>query len=114
MASGGEGAKAFGGIAILLALVAAMAAIMRPMHFQITSVQDEMHTLRNDLTRHTEKKDHPAWQTQEIVDLKVISDRIRQWQESHDLRVVALNAAQWERIKALERQLYGQEVSLDP
>lgn len=113
MASG-EGAKAFGGIALLIAGLAGMAAIMRPMNQQIDAMHDSIKTLRDDLTRHTEKKDHPAWQTQEIVDLKVISDRIRQWQESHDLRVVALNAAQWERIKALERQLYGQEVSLDP
>ena len=31
----------------------------------------------------------------------------RGWRDAHDLRVVGLNSAQWERIKALERQVYG-------
>jgi len=35
---------------------------------------------------------------------------MRLWMERHDLRVVALNAAQWERIKALERSVYGNPV----
>ncbi len=35
---------------------------------------------------------------------------MRLWMERHDLRVVALNAAQWERIKALERGVYGKPV----
>ncbi len=34
----------------------------------------------------------------------------RLWMQQHDLRVVALNAAQWERIKALERDVYGDPV----
>jgi len=37
---------------------------------------------------------------------------VRQWMETHDLRVVGLNAAQWERIKALERNVYGQAVRI--
>ncbi len=37
---------------------------------------------------------------------------VRRWMEKHDLRVVGLNAAQWERIKALERKVYGKTVSI--
>lgn len=32
---------------------------------------------------------------------------IEAWQKTHDSRVVGLNAAQWERIKGLEREVFG-------
>lgn len=45
------------------------------------------------------------------VELAEIKRRIsvsEGWRDNHDKRVVGLNAAQWERIRALERKVFGQ------
>ena len=34
-------------------------------------------------------------------------EKMQDWQSDHDLRVRGLNAAQWERIRSLERQVFG-------
>ncbi len=34
-------------------------------------------------------------------------DKLRDWQADHDKRVRGLNAAQWERIRAIERKVFG-------
>ena len=51
--------------------------------------------------------------------IKIISDTLKsrvlnleQWQTEHDQRVVGINAAQWERLKALERQVFGKPLSV--
>lgn len=48
----------------------------------------------------------------EIMNIRfeLLAQRVRDgemWQADHDLRVRGLNSAQWERIRALERELYG-------
>ncbi len=45
-----------------------------------------------------------------IIDSKRHEERLKlveTWQPQHDLRVRGLNSAQWERIRALERNVFG-------
>jgi len=85
---------------MLLALVAAMAAIIRPIHVQLAALEEK-------IASH-QVGDHPAVQTEQIKSLRKDTDRI----ESH--RFSTDDAAQWERLKALERAVYGKAVKNGP
>jgi hypothetical protein len=47
-----------------------------------------------------------------VEELKRRMHEVEAWEKDHDKRVVGLNAAQWERIKALERKIFGQAESV--
>jgi len=48
----------------------------------------------------------------ELKELHRRLDFAESWEKDHDKRVVGLNAAQWERIRAIERKVFGQPVDL--
>jgi len=57
-----------------------------------------------------QKEGHPQLANLIDVQLSEIArrmDKAERWEEAHDLRVRGLNSAQWERIKFLERTVYG-------
>lgn len=83
-----NGAKAFGGLMVVVAILGGMAAIFRPMQGQIKTIQE------------VQSKAFDRWDSQK----KVYDD----WVGEHDRRIEARDAAQWERIKSLERVIFGQ------
>lgn len=151
MSESGAGAKAFGGIMAVFAILGVtcgvVASITIPMAQRIDQLERQIHA-------HVEERDHPLFQTEGIernreairqivvrmeeddqrerddtaaladlnahlsaVDKTASADTtearrrlavIEGWITEHDLRVVGLNAAQWERIRALERNTYGE------
>jgi uncharacterized membrane-anchored protein YhcB (DUF1043 family) len=88
-AEGTNGAKAFGSVMAVLTVIGvsigALIAVTKPMALQIKSLEKRLET--------TEKR------TQTIDD--------------HRTQVVAINAAQWERIRSLERIVFGKPSSVE-
>jgi len=123
--SGGEGAKAFGGIALLIAGLAGMAAIMRPMNQQLDMMKENITAINGRMEHDDLRERLDAGQLSHLMAMtkaaaeaekeeKIAIRDLQLWSADHDMRVRALNAAQWERIKSLERQLYGKAVANDP
>lgn len=83
---GKNGAKAFGGIMAVLAVLGGMAAIMQPMNNRLSAVEDQ-------LVRHVEKLDHPVRVEASVENL---TREVRGHTESQGHPPLA------ERVKALE------------
>lgn len=83
---GSNGAKAFGGIMAVVALLGGMAAIMRPFNDRLSTVEVNLHS-------HTEKLDHP-------VAVAGIAKQLRNDLDGHLDR--GGHPALSERVKALE------------
>jgi hypothetical protein len=115
----------------LLAVIAGVYSMVEPMGQRIDFLERELERSRTQLAAHAAITGHVAMvqrhaeagerfkevETQfsglrEVVGVRLDRldkdrDTFAKWQNEHDLRVVGLNAAQWERIKALEREVYG-------
>ncbi len=91
-----NGAKAFGGIAAIIAIIGTiggiMLAITRPLSQEMTSVTE------------TQNKEVARWQLK--------ADKFDDWKSEHDRRIEARDAAQWERIKSLERVVFGKTLPI--
>lgn len=91
-----NGAKAFGGIAAIIAIIGTLGGIMlaitRPLSQQMTSVTE------------TQTKETDRWQHE--------VDKYDAWIGEHDRRIEARDAAQWERIKSLERAIFGKALPI--
>lgn len=87
----------------------------------ITAIQGQMHT--DDQREQVDARRMGEIEV-ELRALREISDvraeqeitgisELRKWAAAHDLRVVALNAAQWERIRSLERKVFGSTIPIE-
>ena len=132
VARNNSSAKAFGGVAAILAVVAGIYAMTEPMSQRVDFLERQIGTMRTEMLEHGSRQAHPGMlqlygqhserfkevETQ-FRSLRDLSDlqftllrngatKATEWRERHDLHVAPLNAAQWERIRALERKVYGQ------
>ena len=127
MADKGGGSAAAIGIMSVIAIIGSVGGIMfsinRPMAQRIDQLERQLAsvTIRMEHDDTRERSDaalmahlgaEGAAEQAAIARLDDNLKLVRRWMELHDLRVVALNAAQWERIKALERNVYGQAVRI--
>ena len=123
---GGSSAAAIG-IMSVIAIIGSVGGIMfsinRPMAQRIDQLERQLAsvTIRMEHDDTRERSDaalmahlgaEGAAEQAAIARLDSTLALVRTWMEKHDLRVVGLNAAQWERIKALERNVYGQAVRI--
>ncbi len=135
--SNSSGSKAFAGVIVVVALITGVGAIVRPMQQQINSLEQQVLREQRQLdarhTSHVLLDAHPGAlamhaktmerfsevETQfaglrEVVGIRQMIDEKRldeidRWHLEHEIRVVGIDASQWERIKALERAVYGGE-----
>jgi len=125
MASDRGGSAAAIGIMSVIAIIGSVGGIMfsinRPMAQRIDQLERQLAsvTVRMEHDDERERSDAALMahlgaegesEQAAIARLDDSLELMRLWMERHDLRVVALNAAQWERIKALERGVYGKPV----
>lgn len=86
-----DGAKTFGGIVAVLAIIGTsagiLAAICGPMLQRMSQVEKAQ---EKEITRWLDK-----------------ADKFDVWIGEHDRRIEARDASQWERIKSLERDVFG-------
>lgn len=95
----------------------------------VEKIQKEIDFIADELKSHKGSSGHPAVIRDiakiseslsslsikleiQIGDLKRRLEGTEKWEEDHDRRVVGTNAAQWERIKALERAVFGDKNSV--
>lgn len=114
-------------LASLLAIIAGVYAMVEPMGQRIDFLSTQMKThavlqahegAAADLAKIVERFSEVETQfrgLRELTDLQFTllradTEKGKSWRDGHDLRVAPLNAAQWERIKALERAVYGKEI----
>jgi len=133
MADDGSGAKAFGGVMAVLAVLGTMsgvvAAIAFPTHLRISSLQKQVESMNARMAADDIRERHDAASIaaigQQFVQVETrfnaakerSDDRalqetkaiesLRAWAAAHDLRVVALNSTQTERLRVLERKAFG-------
>ncbi len=95
----------------LFAVIAGVYAMMEPMGQRIDFLSTELKTAmsRLDNIADLEREDHAKIMTFDVrlSRLEKDTDNSQAWMNNHDLRVRGLNSAQWERIKSLEREVYG-------
>lgn len=133
-----NGLKAFGGVLVVITIILGVYGMTEPMGQRITFLKDQVESLRKELDVHRTTDAHSGaraslatintkfaevetqfkWlrDTTNIrlgqLEAQTLTDR--EWMAKHDLRVAPLNARQWERIKALERTIYGKTRSTEP
>lgn len=133
--SGSNGMKTSLTVVIgLFAIIAGVYSMMEPMGLRVSSLSDDLKDIRaamaeDDIREREDKGDLAAMQEKfkevgaqfkglrELIDVRLFQlekdrDKGQAWQADHDPRVRGLNAAQWERIKALEREVYGKSVGI--
>ncbi len=113
----------------LFAVVAGVYSMMEPMGLRVDDIAKDVADIRlsmglDDIREREDKGELAGMQEkfkkietqfdglqrlldQRLSQLEKDSDRNQEWKSDHDLRVRGLNAAQWERIRALERRVYG-------
>lgn len=116
----------------LFAIIAGVYSMMEPMGLRVSSLSDDLKDIRtamaeDDIRERENNRDLAAMQERfkevktqftglrELINVRITQlekdrDKGQVWRADHDLRVRGLNAAQWERIKALEREVYGKSV----
>lgn len=135
-------AKAFGGVLAIVAIIAGLYAMVEPMGQRIDFQTEHLHTMQRNLETHAAENNHPWGVVAEIAkvqekfvevetqfrgmrDLGLLSDEQTKARlgriEAQMLALEAalserrsVDAAVWERVKLLERQVYGRsrEVSV--
>lgn len=115
--SGGNNSKT--GLTMIVGLFAVIAGVysmMEPLGQRVDfiSMQLEGAISRETIAAREERDDHALLKSLETRLKQVEKDRdnSQEWQDDHDLRVRGLNSAQWERIRSLERQVYGKSMPI--
>jgi len=107
--NGFNGAKAFGGVIAIIALITGIGAIVGPMQLnqeKLESRQERMEKrLGNNLQRDIESLKELMFD--KFKRLEQDTGLTRNWIGEHDIRIAGTDSSQWERIKALERIIYG-------
>lgn len=127
----GNGTKAFGAVVAVVAVIAGLYAMIEPMGQRIDFLEGQIVELRIQARQHSEIEGHVGVlsslatqqakfaevETQfaglrEVTEarLAVITSRALRAETLRDTHLVesaGRNAAQWERIKSLEREMYG-------
>ncbi len=128
--TGSNGAKAFAGVITVVAVIAGLFAMVRPMGQRIDALGSQVESLREELHMHNASEGHPLVlqkhaeaserfkevETQfrgmrELVSMEQSHTSRRlgvleAWMSEHDRVIAATDATQWEKIRALERATY--------
>ena len=118
-------AKAFGGVLVLLALIAGVYAMIEPMTQRIDFLERQMQSQKDELEAHKSKDDHPhalSLHSEAAEKFRRVESEFRAIKElfnmnygSHENRLQKIESLrtseedrpQWERITALERNVFG-------
>lgn len=103
-------------IVALFAVISGVYSMLQPMGQRIDFISTQLEGViaRETASMKEEREDHALLKTlaTRLLQLEKDRDTSKLRQNDHDLRVRGINAAQWERIKALERDVYGKSMSV--